>query len=81
MASQISASALFDSLNFDNRFVSALPADDVAENYRRQVPHACYSRVNPTPVAAPTLVAYAKEVAELIGMSDDGTSLLRSGFR
>ena len=34
----------------------------------RQVYGACYSRVQPTPVAAPQLVAYAAEVAELLDL-------------
>lgn len=55
-------------LRFDNRFVAALPADPESTNARRQVSGACYSRVQPTPVSAPTLVAYAAEVAELIGI-------------
>ena len=71
--------ALFDALQFDNRFVSALPADKVTDNYRRQVADACYSRVNPTPVAAPELVAYSKEVAELIGLAPGAVSQLANG--
>src|SRR5690606_37353874 len=39
------------------------------ENYRRQVTGACYSLVAPTPFNAPVLVAYAREVAGLIGLS------------
>ena len=71
--------ALFDALQFDNRFVSALPADKVTDNYRRQVADACYSRVNPTSVAAPELVAYSKEVAELIGLAPGAVSQLANG--
>ena len=53
---------------FDNRYARELPADPVAENYRRQVAHACYSRVRPTPVRAPTLVGWAPEVAALVDL-------------
>ena len=56
-------------LRFDNRFVAELPADPIAGNYRRAVEGACYSRVAPTPVAQPTLVAYAREVAALLDLS------------
>jgi uncharacterized protein YdiU (UPF0061 family) len=56
-------------LRFDNRFTRELPADPDTRNRRRQVEGACYSRVKPTPVAAPRLVAYAREVAELLGLS------------
>lgn len=55
-----------DQLIFDNRFVRELPADPIADNYRRQVAGACYSFVNPTPVRAPELVCAATEVADLI---------------
>jgi uncharacterized protein YdiU (UPF0061 family) len=55
-------------LNFDNAFVRELPADPDCSNRVRQVHGACYSRVQPTPVAAPQLVAYAAEVAELLDL-------------
>jgi uncharacterized protein YdiU (UPF0061 family) len=55
-------------LAFDNRFVQALPADPEKRNFRRQVAGACYSWVQPTPVKAPELVAYAPEVASLLGL-------------
>lgn len=58
-------------LRFDNRLVRDLPADPIAENYRRQVTGACYSRVMPTPVKAPVLVAYAREVAALVDLDPD----------
>ena len=57
-------------LQFDNRFVRDLPPDTVVENYRRQVSGAIYSRVNPTPVKNPLLVAGAKEVAALIDLPE-----------
>ena len=57
------------SLNFDNRFTRDLPADPESINRRRQVTKACYSRVNPARVAAPRLVAYSQEAAELLGLS------------
>ncbi len=57
-----------DALRFDNRFTRELPADPETENYCRQVVGACYSRVLPRPVSRPTLVAYAREVAEQLGL-------------
>jgi serine/tyrosine/threonine adenylyltransferase len=57
-----------EALRFDNRFTRSLPADPEAGPRRRQVRGAVYSRVAPTPVAAPRLVAHAREVAELIGL-------------
>ena len=55
-----------ESLHFTNRFTRELPGDTERENRRRQVRQACWSGVNPTPVAAPRLVAHAREVAELL---------------
>ncbi len=58
-----------DGLRFDNRFTRELPADPEVRNRRRQVPGACYSWVKPTPVGDPRLVAYTREVADLLGIS------------
>ncbi|HEY8941650.1 MAG TPA: YdiU family protein [Cellvibrio sp.] len=55
-------------LVFDNRLVRELPADPEPDNYRRQVANAVYSRVTPTPVANPRLIAGASEVAALIDL-------------
>ncbi len=59
-----------DALRFDNRFVRDLPADPSTENLPRQVAGACYTLVSPTPVAAPKLVAYSREVAWFLGLSE-----------
>ncbi|MBC8072678.1 MAG: YdiU family protein, partial [Deltaproteobacteria bacterium] len=52
------------------RFAQELPgdplADAVGQNRRRQVHQACWSAASPTPVAAPRMIAYAREVAELL---------------
>ncbi|PUA30674.1 MAG: hypothetical protein B0W54_09465 [Cellvibrio sp. 79] len=55
-------------LVFDNRLVRELPADQEIDNYRRQVAGAVYSRVAPTPVKNPQLIAGAPEVAALLGL-------------
>lgn len=68
MSAQPQAQGLH-SLNFDNRFTRLLPADQETENFRRQVNAACYSRTQPTPVAQPKLVAYAREVADLLDLA------------
>ena len=63
------------SLRFDNRFVRELPGDPLSSNERRQVLHACWSPVHPTPVAAPKLLAHSRDVAALVGFGpDDHTS-------
>jgi uncharacterized protein YdiU (UPF0061 family) len=58
-----------DDLFFDNRFIRELPADQETINSRRQVYGACYSRVLPTKVTKPQIVAYSFEVAELLDLS------------
>jgi serine/tyrosine/threonine adenylyltransferase len=56
-------------LNFDNRFLRELPEDPETDNFTRQVSNAMWSRVLPTPVAAPKLLAYSPEVASMLGLS------------
>ena len=65
------ASEPFKHLRFDNSFTHALPADPESENFRRQVAGSCFSRVLPAKVAQPALVAHAREVAELLNISDE----------
>lgn len=58
-----------DGLVFDNRFIQELPADKETKNYCRQVKGACHSFVLPTKVKAPNMVAYSKDMAELLGLT------------
>ncbi|OUR63927.1 hypothetical protein A9Q79_09250 [Methylophaga sp. 42_25_T18] len=58
-------------LKFDNRFVRELPADPDSDNIRRQVLSSCYSFVDSTQVSSPQLVAYSRDVAELLEISED----------
>lgn len=55
---------------FDNRFTRELPGDPETRNFRRQVHGACWSPAEPTPVSSPSLLAYTREVAELLDLSD-----------
>ena len=57
-------------LAFDNRFVRELPGDPDPSPHVRQVHGAFYSRVMPTPVRAPHLIAWSPEVASLVGFDD-----------
>jgi len=59
------------SLTFDNRYTRELPADPDPDNNRRQVYGACYSRVKPTKVFSPKLVAYSREAAALLDLSKE----------
>ncbi len=58
-------------LNFDNAFTRSLPADPQSDSERRQLRKAIYSRVEPTPVAAPYLIHASSAVAQSIGLTDD----------
>jgi len=60
--------AFLGALRFDNAFVRELPGDPLSEPRPRQVHGALYSPVQPTPVAAPRLIAHSREVAELLGI-------------
>lgn len=57
------------SLTFDNAFVRELPGDSESGARLRQVEGALYSRVDPTPVVAPTLLAHSAEMAERLGFA------------
>ncbi len=61
-------------LNFDNQFTRNLPGDPEPQNFRRQVIGACYSRVNPTPVARPYVIAHSAEVCELLDLDSNSSN-------
>ena len=54
-------------LTFDNTFVRDLPGDPDQTVGLRQVEGALYSRVQPTPVASPRLLAHSAEMAATLG--------------
>jgi uncharacterized protein YdiU (UPF0061 family) len=60
-------------LRYADRFVRGLPADPRQDNRLRQVVGACYSRVAPTAVPAPELLALIPEVAQLIELAPEVT--------
>jgi serine/tyrosine/threonine adenylyltransferase len=55
-------------LRFDNAFTHELPADPDTHLASRQVQGAAFSWVEPTPVAAPRVVAVSGEVAAMLGI-------------
>lgn len=59
-------------LPFEQRLVSELPGEAEAAPFPHQVHGACYSRVRPTPVAAPKLLAWSEDCAALLGLSEVG---------
>jgi len=58
----------FNALQYDNRFITELPADSNPLNQRRQVHGALYTGVKPAYVKAPKLVDYSSEVMSLLGL-------------
>jgi uncharacterized protein YdiU (UPF0061 family) len=60
---------------FDNSFVRDLPADPVTDNVPRQVSGASYTRVQPTPVVAPRLLAWSEDLGERLGL-DPGAEMV-----
>ena len=58
----------FSALRFENGFVAKLPGDAVLVNRPRQVFNACYTRVEPTPVASPRLLAWSDDLGRLLGV-------------
>ncbi|MEO7732068.1 MAG: protein adenylyltransferase SelO family protein, partial [Kofleriaceae bacterium] len=65
-----------EDLRYADRFVRALPADPRDDNRTRQVMGACYSRVAPTAVPAPALLALVPVVAALIELDPTPTAAL-----
>src|SRR5881392_4108696 len=63
---------------FEHTFVRDLPADPVLLNVPRQVSNACYTRIEPTPVAAPKLLAWSDALGELLGLSRPGAQAVEA---
>jgi uncharacterized protein YdiU (UPF0061 family) len=56
-------------LEFGDRFVRELPGDPDSLNVTREVRDASYTRVEPTPVAAPRLLAWSDELGDWLGIA------------
>src|SRR5436190_9776891 len=56
-------------LQFESNFVRELPADPVPANVPRQVRNASYTRVAPTPVSAPRLLAWSDALGGYLRIS------------
>lgn len=61
-------------IRFDDRFVRSLPADAEASNAVRLVRGAAYSKVSPTRVPSPKVLAWIPEVAALLGLPTTPTA-------
>ena len=57
-------------LHFDNRLVRELPGDGDTSNHSRQVFGALWSPVAPTPVSAPQLMAFSRDMAQELGVDE-----------
>ena len=57
-----------DAIAFEDTFVRSLPGDRVLDNTPRQVRHAAYTRVDPTPVREPRLLAWSDDVGAMLGL-------------
>jgi len=55
-------------VTFENTFVRDLPPDPVLTKVSRQVKEASFTRVAPTPVAAPRLLAWSDALGEYLGI-------------
>ena len=64
-----------------NTFVAELPADPVADNVPRQVPGACYTRIAPTPVAAPRLLGWSHVLGGELGIAQPSDADVLAGNR
>ena len=64
-----SAMGTLEALCFDNLALRALPLDSEEGSRIREVRHACYSRVNPTPVERPRLVAASAPALLLLDLA------------
>jgi uncharacterized protein YdiU (UPF0061 family) len=60
-------------LRYDNSFVRDLPGDADSRNVPRPVRGACYTRVDPTPVAAPRLLGWSDAAGEMLGLARPGS--------
>jgi serine/tyrosine/threonine adenylyltransferase len=59
------------SLTFDNSFAREMPADPRTDNRPRGVRGALYTKVAPTKVKAPSMLAWSREVAQMLDLGDD----------
>jgi uncharacterized protein YdiU (UPF0061 family) len=75
---------LMKPLAFEEAFVRSLPADPVLDNVPRQAPRASYTRVEPTPVAAPRLLGWSSALGDYLGIErprDNGWVEVLAGNR
>ncbi|KAL8622008.1 hypothetical protein ACOMHN_035536 [Nucella lapillus] len=65
---QLRGMATLETLNFDNKALRDLPVDPNPDNRQKQVHGACFSKVQPTPVKNPQLVACSLPALKLLDL-------------
>ena len=60
-----------ETLEFDNLALRRLPIDTEERNYVRTVSGACFSRVMPTPVDNPVIVAFSPSAMSLLDLPEN----------
>jgi uncharacterized protein YdiU (UPF0061 family) len=73
MVTHPAVTSFSQALRFDNRFVRELPGDEDTAVRPRQVHRALFSRVRPTPVQQPRLIAWSREVGSLLGLDESAS--------
>ncbi|MCJ8163406.1 YdiU family protein [Pontibacter sp. E15-1] len=61
------------SIAYKNEFVKSFPGDESGEKQPRQTPGVLYSRVSPTPVSGPTLLAWSDALSAELGILKPAT--------
>ncbi|MGY8669972.1 MAG: protein adenylyltransferase SelO [Candidatus Poseidoniales archaeon] len=67
------------SLQWLSRFLDETPGDEEVGGRPRQVPNACWSRVNPTPSPDPKIMLWSKEMAVKLGLDKPDGVVLGGG--
>ena len=67
------------SLTWVRRFLDETPGDSVTGGPARQVPHACWSRVKPSPAPNPELLLWSSEMGAQLGLDTFDEVVLGGG--
>jgi len=67
------------SLKWVRRFLNETPGDSVTGGPARQVPHVCWSRVEPSPAPNPELLLWSSEMATQLGLDTFDEVVLGGG--
>jgi len=63
-------------LNWIHRFIDETPGDEQVNSIPRQVPRACWSKVNPTPTPKPLVRLWSSEMAEDLSLEVKESDIL-----